>query len=352
MYIYFIIWFFIAISNFLFSYKTYFGKLIFLLIFLFLFLFVGLRFEVGGDWESYQILYEEYRDQDFLKALLFLEPGYSILNILSQYLNIKDTILVNSLSALMVFSFLYVCFTKMRYYWLCLLIYYPYHILVVSLGYTRQSIAVAILIYAFILLLENKKYNYIFFVLLAACFHKTAIIFILFYPLYFLKEKRYLLIIYQILSFILITGVLYLSSINENSIYTSNEVVTSSGVFMRLSMHIIPLVCYFLFRGKVFKNDHVVLDYFVLLIFYCFGLSFVFSTLADRFNLYLIFFDLYVLVRMFDFWHGINRKIFLFPLFLFYTIFIVIWLMNSDFVKLAWIPYQNYITNYFFNYVV
>ncbi|MCP8505429.1 EpsG family protein, partial [Acinetobacter baumannii] len=149
-----------------------------------------------------------------------------------------------------------------------------------------------------------------------------------------------------------ITIVLYISSLSENTVYTSEE-LNSSGVFLRLSLHIIPVISYFLLRNKVFKIDksYLILDYFVLLIFYCVGLSFIFSTLADRFNLYLIFFDLYVVCMLYHNLKLVNRKIFIFILTIFLTSFIYIWMLNSVLVSKAWLPYQNYLIDYLLNYV-
>lgn len=352
MNIYILIWFFIVAINFISNYKTYINKIFFLLFFLFLFVFIGLRFKVGGDWDNYLVLYENFKYLNFKEALFFFEPGYSLLNILGNFLQIKDIWFVNLCSSALVCIFLFITFIKLEKYWLCLLIYYPYHILAVSLGYTRQSIAVAILLYAFLKLLQNNKIKFLIFLLIAACFHKTAIIFILFYPLLFIKGKKVLIILYEIFSLILITLILYISSLNESTVYTSEE-LNSSGVFLRLSLHIIPVISYFLLRNKVFKLDktYLFLDYFVLLIFYCFCLSFLFSTLADRFNLYLIFFDIYVLVAFYHNLLIINRKILIFILTLFFTSFIYIWMLNSVLVAKAWLPYQNYLIDYLLTYV-
>lgn len=352
MNIYILIWFFIVAINFISNYKTYINKIFFLLFFLFLFVFIGLRFKVGGDWDNYLVLYENFKYLNFKEALFFFEPGYSLFNILGNFLQIKDIWFVNLCSSALVCIFLFITFIKLEKYWLCLLIYYPYHILAVSLGYTRQSIAVAILLYAFLKLLQNNKIKFLIFLLIAVCFHKTAIIFILFYPLLFIKGKKVLIILYEIFSLILITLILYISSLNESTVYTSEE-LNSSGVFLRLSLHIIPVISYFLLRNKVFKLDksYLFLDYFVLLIFYCFCLSFLFSTLADRFNLYLIFFDIYVLVAFYHNLLIINRKILIFILTLFFTSFIYIWMLNSVLVAIAWLPYQNYLIDYLLTYV-
>lgn len=352
MNIYILIWFFIVAINFISNYKTYINKIFFLLFFLFLFIFIGLRFKVGGDWDNYLILYENFKYLNFKEALFFFEPGYSLLNILGKFLQIKDIWFVNLCSSALVCFFLFITFIRLKKYWLCLLIYYPYHILAVSLGYTRQSIAVAILLYAFLKLIQNDRNKFLFFLLLAACFHKTAIIFILFYPLLFIKRKKILIFLYEFFSLVLITIVLYISSLSENTVYTSEE-LNSSGVFLRLSLHIIPVISYFLLRNKVFKIDksYLILDYFVLLIFYCVGLSFIFSTLADRFNLYLIFFDLYVVCMLYHNLKLVNRKIFIFILTIFLTSFIYIWMLNSVLVSKAWLPYQNYLIDYLLNYV-
>ncbi|MCL6695760.1 EpsG family protein [Acinetobacter baumannii] len=352
MNIYILIWFFIVAINFISNYKTYINKIFFLLFFLFLFVFIGLRFKVGGDWDNYLVLYENFKYLNFKEALFFFEPGYSLFNILGNFLQIRDIWFVNLCSSALVCIFLFITFIKLEKYWLCLLIYYPYHILAVSLGYTRQSIAVAILLYAFLKLLQNNKIKFLIFLLIAVCFHKTAIIFILFYPLLFIKGKKVLIILYEIFSLILITLILYISSLNESTVYTSEE-LNSSGVFLRLSLHIIPVISYFLLRNKVFKLDksYLFLDYFVLLIFYCFCLSFLFSTLADRFNLYLIFFDIYVLVAFYHNLLIINRKILIFILTLFFTSFIYIWMLNSVLVAIAWLPYQNYLIDYLLTYV-
>lgn len=353
MHIYFLLWFFIVVSNFVSNYKPYLNKVVYFIFMVVLTIFVGFRYKIGGDWSAYNEIYDSYKYLSFFESLFFIDPGYSLINMLGSFLKINEIWFVNFISAAIIFIFLYKAFDKLGKYWLCLLIYFPYHILVVSLGYTRQSIAVAILLYAFFMLFENKNSKFIFFVIIASIFHKTAIIFLLFYPILLLIKKGKILYIYQILSIFIISYVLYLSSLSEGSIYTSgSEGLSSSGVFMRLSMHVIPLSFYFLLRNKLFKikNYYLFLDYFVLLIFYCLVLAFFFSTLADRFNLYLIFFDLYVLISVYMSLKDINNKnIFILVLTLFYTAFIVLWLLTSDFVKIAWIPYQNYIWNYLIN---
>ncbi|WP_180033616.1 EpsG family protein [Acinetobacter sp. YH12233] len=346
MYIYFLIWFSIVLTNFIVNYKTPLSKIFFFLFLIFLIFFIGFRYEVGGDWENYFSIYKDFKYLGFTEAMFIMDPGYSFLNLLGNYLNIREIWFVNFISSIIICVFIFLSFVKLEKYWLCMLIYFPYHILVVSLGYTRQAIAVAILVYAFIFLLNDKRYQFIFFLLVASLFHKTAIVFMLFYPILYLKNKRLLMVIYQFCSLIFVTFIVYMSSISDRSIYTTNDVVTSSGALMRLTLHFIPLVFYLFYRKVFFKSKYLILDYFFLLILYCTAMSFVYSTLADRFNVYLIFFDLYVLINIYKNFYAINKKIIVLFLTLFYTGFIGTWLLNSEIVKIAWIPYKNYLWAY------
>jgi len=69
-------------------------------------------------------------------------------------------------------------------------------------GTLRQSLAVSIIFYAYKYLKEKKELKYIFFVLLASCFHKTAIIGIGILFIYHINIHSYLLV-YIILELLL-----------------------------------------------------------------------------------------------------------------------------------------------------
>lgn len=355
MLIYWLIWFFICVFNFFGDYKSYINKFFYSIFLIFLMFFIGLRYEVGGDWENYLAIYDLFDQIDFANSLIISDPAYSLLNYISQYLEIKDTILVNFLCALIICVFIALSSFKLKKYWLFLLLYYPYHILAVSLGYTRQAVAVSVVVYAFTFLFDAKNKKFIFFVLFAALFHKTSIVFLIFLPLTFLLNKKYLLYLYEFLSVIFILIVLYISSTLEDNIYTNaDSEISSSGVFMRISMHFIPMIIYLLYRKSFFKQNlnYIYLDFFVVLIGMVTLLAIPFSTLADRFNLYLIFFDLLVITCSYGLLKKSNRVLLLFLLVIYFTAFIAIWIFYGEWAVKAWIPYQNYLTNYLFYWVI
>lgn len=353
MAIYYFIWFYIFLNVIFFQKNKTITKLNFKLFFIFITIFIGLRYEVGGDWWNYLSIYDSFEYQSFLQSIFISDVGYSILNFLSVKLEIADTVLVNFCCALIISIFLYLAFIKLEKYWLMMLLYYPYHLLVVSLGYTRQAVALAIITYAFTCLIDKRNVKFLLYVLFACLFHKTAIILLMFLPLSFIqkiKQKKFLFYFYCLFSLFIILSLVYISMRFGENIYTNSDTeLSSSGVFMRLSMHFIPIFLYFSYRNKFNQNRMIVLDYFLFMIFLCTILAFSFSTLADRFNLYLIFFDLFIFSFVFNNLKKKNEIFFSFILFVNFTLYIYIWMSLGEWASKAWIPYQNYISNYLFD---
>lgn len=348
--VYWIVWIFVCVFSIFLDHKELISKVLFFYFFIFLLFFIGLRYQVGGDWDSYLLIYQLHNNLPFKDAIFISDPAYSLLNFVSIKLGFQEIFFVNFICSTLVCLFLYLSFLKLRKYWYCLLIYFPYHILAVSLGYTRQSVAIAISIYSFILLLENKKIAFVFCVLLAALFHSSAIFFIIFLFLNILNENKYLRLIYSYFSFIIIFFVLYLSNKNQLNSYVSSESeISSSGVLMRLSAHIIPVFIYFIYRKFLIEKQlSVYLDYVLYLIFICFILSFSFSTLADRLNLYLVVFDLIVVCSLVDVIKTSNRRLLIYSIVAYYSIFIFIWIYYGNYTIEAWLPYRNYLIEFLF----
>ena len=351
MIFYYFLWFFIVcfstVKNFSFE-----QKFIYILFLIFLVLVVGLRYQVGGDWGNYLEIYDYFKSLNINDALKVTEPGYAIFNYVSQQLNINDTILVNLCCALI----FYYCFYKLSInfvnYWIPLLVSFSYTILVVSMGYTRQSVAIALILLAFSYALFNKKNNFLFLTCIAILFHKTAIFGFTFIPIiYFEKlfKKPFFFYSYAILSFAALTILLYFSTLSGDNIYTSQaSEISSSGALSRIIIHTFSLYFYFLYRNlfiNKFPYKYRLFDYMVLMIIYALCLAIPFSTLADRFNLYLITFDIFVFSLLYPLLSLNNRNIMLAVITLINTLVLVVWL-NFGTWSHAWLPYQNYISNY------
>lgn len=324
------------------------SQLLFLFTMLFLVFFVGLRYEVGGDWNNYLIIYEKYAN--FSEVLISRDLGYSVLNYVSNLFEVSDTILVNFICGLLVIICLYFFAKKFENYWLVILCYFPYHLLVVSTGYTRQSVAIAFSLLFFYFLSSKKILKSLIFLFLAFIFHNTAIVLLLFFPIiFFNKTGKYKVVLnnmYLILSLVALFLLAGYFSVTSDNIYLQDD-MQSSGFVLRWASHLIPLGLFFFFpKGKIDERALNILKYGVFIICFLAIIGFFYSTLADRFNLYLVFFDLMVVSYIFSSLTSEKKIILILALIFFYTTSMLIWMFYGEWASKAWIPYQNYITNY------
>lgn len=351
MIIYWLLWVGLCLANIFSSYRGENEKLFFYFTALIFFLFIGFRYQVGGDWYNYLYFYDLIKYSDLKSIFLGGDPAYNLLNYWGNKLGFTDTILVNAICGFLVIYFLSRLALNLKNYWLVFLVYFPYHLIVVSAGYTRQSVAIAACTYSIFQLFEKKLLNFFILVVFAALFHKTAIIFLIFYPILILnKIKNYKILcdIYLLLSFIILVVFLYYFSLQDENIYLQgNEEISSKGFFIRWLYHLIPLFIFYKYKNN-YKSQlyYPLINYFGYLVLFMFPLGVFFSTLADRFNLYLIFFDIFILCTAFNFFTEKSKKMLLMMLVLFYSIQMFLWFFYGEWAMKAWVPYQNYISNY------
>lgn len=138
-------------------------------------LFVGLRSEVGGDWNNYLELFHRSRAEDFSFVYKSVNPGYVLLNWISGRVGL-GVYGVNTICALFFLGGLAYFCNRQPLPLLAWLAATPYLIIVVGMGYTRQSVAVGLLMAA-LTFLEDRRIKWFLILLgLAATFHKSAIL--------------------------------------------------------------------------------------------------------------------------------------------------------------------------------
>lgn len=350
MIFYYIFWFFVSFL----ALPINFGKfrgIIVLCLFLILTLFSGLRFEIGVDWDNYLRKYENYKYITNLKDFLALsEPGYGLLNFISQNMGLNDLILVNLVCATLFYS----CFYKFSNYFknifFPLFVCFVYTIVVVSNNYTRQIVSIGFSFLVILCILRKEVKWYIFYIFLGMLFHTSIIIFMIFFPFVLNKidfSRKVFLYFYSVFCILFFTLALYLSSILDASQYTdSSSDMTSGGVYMRLLMHVLPIILYIYNRNKFttqYPKFYMVLDLSVMIISYMFILAFGYSTLIDRFNLYFVFFDIFVLSFLYSKFNLDARIMLWLSIFMSNTMVYFVWLNYGKWTAISWIPYNNYI---------
>lgn len=136
---------------------------------------IGLRYQVGADWDSYEAQYLHAASLDLVDLLLQVDPGYVFFNWLSSVLGFGMTGANMMAAACFVVGLFTFCNTLPRP-WLGLSIAVPYLVVVVAMGYTRQSVAIGMVLVAIAQLAQRKPFWFLFFVVLGSAFHRTALV--------------------------------------------------------------------------------------------------------------------------------------------------------------------------------
>lgn len=221
-----------------------------LLVGLGLLLVIGLRYRVGGDWDNYARILEWVAANSTAEALDYGDIGYTLLNIGAARLG-YDLWFVNLVCGLFFMAGLLAMVRRLSNPYLALLVAFPYLILVVAMGYTRQGAAIGCIMLALASYLQRQSLvRYIFWIAVAATFHKTAIIAV---PLIaFVGERGRLLNLLLIGS--AVVG-LYFAFLDESAdVLVRNYIearYASSGALIRIFMCVVPALVFFLFRSRL-----------------------------------------------------------------------------------------------------
>ena len=163
------------------------NKIFYYSIALFFIIFIGLRYEIGCDWERYVQMFDKFSSMSFIDLFTFnyvigphrdssthllQEFGHVIITILSRNIYILNTVY----ASLFVVPLFFFC-SKIKRVYLSLLISYPYYILVVGMGPIRQAACISLLMLS-ILFIQTRKYlSYFLSTTFSILIHQFSIIF-------------------------------------------------------------------------------------------------------------------------------------------------------------------------------
>ncbi len=211
---------------------------------------IGFRFEVGGDWWTYSRYYSFASLATFDQIINKEDPGYQLINWVAAKLG-AGLWLVNLVCGT-VFSWgLHRLIRSQPFPWLSLLVAIPYLIIVVAMGYSRQGIAIGVLMAGTAGFQRNGSIlRYALYVIVAALFHRTAVIGL---PLLMLGGQRGLIVNTLIVIFgsLLLYNVFLAESIDRfvNNYLTSE--MSSQGAVIRVAMNVVPAVIFLIFHKRL-----------------------------------------------------------------------------------------------------
>lgn len=262
---------------------------------------IGFRYEVGGDWLQYELMFTYARFSDFGRMLEIGDPGYQVLNWVVEQVG-GDLWTVNLVSGL-IFGWGLLRFAMAQPDpWLAMVVAIPYLVVVVGMGYSRQALAIGILMAGLASIAHNPSIlRFALYVAAAALFHKTAVIL---FPIVALAAPRSRLINFLIVA--AVSALLYdffLKDAMEGFVENYIEAEYSSeGAAIRVAMNLVPALLLLLFRHRFAFSEpqYLIWRNFSLA---AVGLA-VFmvvlpsSTAVDRMALYIIPLQLAVLTRV------------------------------------------------------
>jgi len=226
--------------------------------------------------------------------------------------------------------------------WMALVVAIPFLIIVVSMGYTRQSVAIGFEFFALIALGKYKIFRAIIVIFLGALFHKTLSVLL---PLVIIASKKitFLKILILILLTITFVFLLFLDYLSHYMTYYVENSKHSDGGLIRTLMNAVPGLVYIIYYKKWVENFNLERVWLILsiaaLIFI--PLSFFASTAVDRVSIYLIPLQIYVwshfplMIR-----DKVLRGVAIIAIIGFYATLLFMWLNFSRYAS-YWVPYKS-----------
>lgn len=317
--------------------------------FVLLVLAIGLRHEVGGDWMTYAEHILRAGEMSLGDLLTNRggsgDPAYDALNSLAAAFELGPYFVNAVCAAVFTWGLLAFCRAQPRP-WLALVVAIPYLVTVVAMGYTRQSVAIGLAMLALVALSEQKLLRFLAFLVVAAAFHKSAVILM---PLAALAatRNRVWTLTWVGLSTAVFYGVFLQESVDSLRAGYLEAEYASSGAAIRVAMNALPAVLFILFRRRFVMStaDRTFWTWMALG-----GIAFIpllllspSSTAVDRIALYWIPLQLFVLSRLPNALGRANGRnhVWVGLIVAYSAAVLFVWLFFADHAYL-WLPYQFY----------
>jgi hypothetical protein len=313
-----------------------------LLLGLFFIVIIGLRNEVGCDWYNYVRHFQNTEGVSFSQAFNQIkDPAHIFVNWWMGQWG-WGVYGVNLIYAI-IFVIGLITFARTQTYpWLTMVAAVPYMVVMVSMGYSRQGVALGLFMLAITYVEKGKFKSYVFWVLMATMFHKTAIV-LLPFGLFLSHSGMWLRVVIMIP--VLYGGWDLMLAEKQEQLWNTyvEQKMQSSGAYIRVFMNFLPAILLLNYR-KQWKKDYA--DYpfwFWIAIGSIVSMFLVGSatTAVDRITLYFIPIQLAVYSRLpYLARNRISPKMTKLMIIIGYTAVLLTWLVFASHAH-CWLPYKN-----------
>jgi len=313
---------------------------------------IGLRDQVGGDWWNYLYLFDRIKDVSVGRAVALTEPGYALLNWIAA--RSGWGIWFPNVICAGIFSVGLVSLSKQQPNPALALAVAGYAIIIVGMGYTRQSAALGFVMMAMsqYTLMAMSQYKsgstsrMAICLVLAVAFHTSALAMIPIMGLAAAKRGFGTTLMVAVLGALLMYQ--FFSGILANiSVYTGS-VYTASGAVPRLLINVLPALAFLSFPRRIAFTDAELRLWTIVSLLTLFSVGLLFflpsSVIADRLGIYLTPLQIVVLSRLPSAFRRESRaNMFFLSAILVYSLLTqVVWLSFGSWSH-AWLPYRNYL---------
>lgn len=302
---------------------------------------IGLRDRVGGDWFNYL---RRFNDLEFLtlaEALSVKDPGYQWISYVMYDWGFQ-IYAVNFICAVIFVTGLIAFSRRQINPWLAMAVAVPYLIIVVSMGYTRQGVALGLVMWGLAALDRGKFIHFMMFVALATAFHKSAILMIGF-GIFQQGKGAWLKVLALVFAAMGIWSAFVEDAAGDLWKNYVDAEMESQGAMIRVLLNLIPgvLLLYFRKRWKQHFNDYGLWFMVAIASIASVGLVGSASTAVDRMALYFIPIQMVVYARLpLLARHIIPPKITMILILCFYALIMIVWLTSAVNAR-YWVPYDN-----------
>ena len=309
--------------------------------------FVGLRFQVGPDWQQYEFIHTSIAYESFWEVIAQPEPLSYLLFWISEtsgYHVYGSNLVAAVIMLIGVFAFA----RRTANPWVALVSATPYFIIVMGMSGVRQTMAAGIILFLFS---RWERYSLIkrgAYILVAAMFHTSALINNVFLVIKLNIAMRYKLALGAVITVVTLYISLRFSVYSDNMMqyqqrYIDSDLIDESyGSLYHIAMIAVPALLGYLYRRRIAASIYSasLLNFGLYASMFIFVLNFFSSTVASRLTVYLYFVPMMVYPALVQTLGKRAQMASIFAVILFHMLILLMW-FNFGNHAFAYDDYKN-----------
>ena len=328
-------------------------------LFVLFFLVAGFRdSSVGADTSVYVNVYESIGLYDIPKFSEFFssrfEVGFIVFNKILYTISTSYIFMLASYAFVTLFLYFYVIKKQSKDIFLSIFLFFAFMVYIYSLSNIRQSLAIALIMLSYHFFTKGRNWRAILSILLATCFHTSALIFLLVFFVRRIYLKRWMIILISLacipLYFMINSIMVYVVGYSEKyQGYLETEWFTA-GNKLGLILKFVIVILIFLLGEIILKNTKLSLKenflrniVFIGVVFSFFNMN---TALIGRFTMY---FTTFILLYIPFIISKIKKDSYRIVVTMFILVFFMLYLYSILIFRPDWnsvVPYKNVGYNY------